>query len=78
MSQIKVTNLTFAYDGSYDNLFEIVSFQKKILNRLQANNKLGAIITTLLSTVIVPLIRKLSLYLQKQMGKACNLQIYKI
>lgn len=27
MSQINITNLTFAYDGSYDNIFENVSFQ---------------------------------------------------
>ncbi|TVY03057.1 Lsa family ABC-F type ribosomal protection protein [Cohnella terricola] len=27
MSMIKVTNLTFAYDGSYDNIFENVNFQ---------------------------------------------------
>lgn len=27
MSMISVTNLTFAYDGSYDNIFENVSFQ---------------------------------------------------
>ncbi|PWV99456.1 lincosamide and streptogramin A transport system ATP-binding/permease protein [Paenibacillus cellulosilyticus] len=27
MSLIRVTNLTFAYDGSYDNIFENVSFQ---------------------------------------------------
>jgi len=27
MSQISVQNLTFAYDGSYDNIFEDVSFQ---------------------------------------------------
>jgi lincosamide and streptogramin A transport system ATP-binding/permease protein len=27
MSQINVSNLTFAYDGSYDNIFENVSFQ---------------------------------------------------
>ncbi len=27
MSLINVTNLTFAYDGSYDNVFENVSFQ---------------------------------------------------
>lgn len=27
MSLIKVTNLTFAYDGTYDNIFENVSFQ---------------------------------------------------
>lgn len=26
MSQIKITNLTFAYEGSYDNVFENVSF----------------------------------------------------
>ena len=27
MSLISVTNLTFGYDGSYDNIFEKVSFQ---------------------------------------------------
>lgn len=27
MSQISISNLTFAYDGSYDNIFEDVSFQ---------------------------------------------------
>lgn len=27
MSLINVSNLTFAYDGSYDNIFENVSFQ---------------------------------------------------
>lgn len=27
MSLIKVTNLTFAYEGSYDNIFDQVSFQ---------------------------------------------------
>lgn len=27
MSLIRVSNLTFAYDGSYDNIFEEVSFQ---------------------------------------------------
>jgi len=27
MSQISIANLTFAYDGSYDNIFENVSFQ---------------------------------------------------
>ncbi|MDD9270737.1 Lsa family ABC-F type ribosomal protection protein [Paenibacillus sp. GCM10023248] len=35
MSLIKVTNLTFAYDGSYDNIFEDVSFQ------IDTNWKLG-------------------------------------
>ena len=35
MSLIKVTNLTFAYDGSYENIFENVSFQ------LDTNWKLG-------------------------------------
>lgn len=35
MSLIKVTNLTFAYDGSYDNIFENVSFQ------IDTNWKLG-------------------------------------
>ena len=27
MSQISISNLTFAYDGSYDTIFEDVSFQ---------------------------------------------------
>ena len=27
MSQISVNNLTFYYEGSYDNIFENVSFQ---------------------------------------------------
>ena len=27
MALIRVSNLTFAYDGSYDNVFENVSFQ---------------------------------------------------
>lgn len=27
MSLINVTNLTFAYEGSYDNIFENVNFQ---------------------------------------------------
>ena len=27
MSLINISNLTFAYDGSYDNIFENVSFQ---------------------------------------------------
>ncbi|GAB6108101.1 ribosomal protection-like ABC-F family protein [Fusibacter bizertensis] len=35
MSQIKITNLTFAYEGTYDNIFENVSFQ------IDTNWKLG-------------------------------------
>ena len=35
MSLINVTNLTFAYDGSYENIFENVTFQ------LDTNWKLG-------------------------------------
>ena len=35
MSFIQVSNLTFAYDGSYDNIFENVSF------KLDTNWKLG-------------------------------------
>ena len=35
MSQIKVSNLTFAYEGSYDNIFENVSFS------IDTNWKLG-------------------------------------
>ncbi len=27
MSLINISNLTFGYDGSYDNIFEKVSFQ---------------------------------------------------
>ena len=30
MSQINVSNLTFAYEGSYDTIFENVSFQINI------------------------------------------------
>ena len=37
MSLINVTNLTFAYDGSYENIFENVSFQ------LDTNWRLGFI-----------------------------------
>ncbi len=37
MSMIKVTNLTFSYDSSYDNIFENVSFQ------IDTNWKLGFI-----------------------------------
>lgn len=37
MSQINITNLTFYYDGSYDNIFENVSFQ------VDTNWKLGFI-----------------------------------
>lgn len=35
MSLITISNLTFAYDGSYDNIFENVSFQ------LDTNWRLG-------------------------------------
>ena len=35
MSLINVTNLTFAYDGSYENIFENVNFQ------IDTNWKLG-------------------------------------
>uniref|UniRef100_UPI0026262343 ATP-binding cassette domain-containing protein n=1 Tax=Desulfosporosinus sp. TaxID=157907 RepID=UPI0026262343 len=35
MALINVTNLTFAYDGSYDNIFENVNFQ------IDTNWKLG-------------------------------------
>lgn len=35
MSQIKITNLTFAYEGTYDNIFKNVSFQ------IDTNWKLG-------------------------------------
>jgi lincosamide and streptogramin A transport system ATP-binding/permease protein len=37
MSQISISNLTFAYEGSYDNIFEDVSFQ------IDTNWKLGFI-----------------------------------
>ena len=37
MSMISVSNLTFAYEGSYDNVFENVSFQ------IDTNWKLGFI-----------------------------------
>jgi len=35
MSLINVTNLTFTYDGSYDNLFENVSFQAEMAEERQ-------------------------------------------
>ena len=37
MSQIKVTNLTFCYEGSYDNIFENINFS------IDTNWKLGFI-----------------------------------
>ncbi len=37
MAMIKVDNLTFGYEGSYDNVFENVSFQ------IDTNWKLGLI-----------------------------------
>ena len=37
MAQINITNLTFAYEGSFDNIFENVSFS------IDTNWKLGFI-----------------------------------
>lgn len=55
MSYIQVTDLTFAYEGSYDNIFEDVSF------RLDTDWKLGLIgrngaryILKVISTISAP------------------------
>ena len=42
MSLIQISNLTFAYDGSYDNIFENVSFQIDTNWRLGLSVAMGA------------------------------------
>lgn len=52
MSLIKVTNLTFAYDGSYDNIFENVSFQIDTAWKLGFTGRNGRGKTTFLSLLL--------------------------
>ena len=49
MSLINVSNLTFAYEGSYDNVFENVSFQLDTDWRLGLVGRNGRGKTTLLN-----------------------------
>lgn len=48
MSQIKITNLTFCYEGSYDTIFEKVSFQMDTNWKLGLTGRNGRGKTTLL------------------------------
>lgn len=52
MSLISVTNLTFAYDGSYDNIFENVSFQLDTDWKLGFTGRNGRGKTTFLSLLL--------------------------
>lgn len=52
MSLISVTNLTFAYDGSYDNIFENVSFQIDTDWRLGFTGRNGRGKTTFLNLLL--------------------------
>ena len=52
MSQISVTNLTFAYDGSYDNIFENVSFQMDTDWKLGFTGRNGRGKTTFLNLLL--------------------------
>jgi len=52
MSLINVTNLTFAYDGSYDNLFENVSFQIDTDRKLGFTGRNGRGKTTFLNLLL--------------------------
>lgn len=52
MSLINVTNLTFAYDGSYENIFENVSFQLDTNWRLGFTGRNGRGKTTLLKLLL--------------------------
>jgi lincosamide and streptogramin A transport system ATP-binding/permease protein len=52
MSLINVTNLTFAYDGSYDNLFENVNFQIDTDWKLGFTGRNGRGKTTFLSLLL--------------------------
>lgn len=52
MSLIKVTNLTFAYDGSYDNIFENVNFQLDTDWKLGLTGRNGRGKTTLLQLLL--------------------------
>ncbi|MDR1465539.1 MAG: ABC-F type ribosomal protection protein [Oscillospiraceae bacterium] len=52
MSQITIANLTFAYDGSYDNIFERVSFQFDTNWRLGFTGRNGRGKTTFLRLLL--------------------------
>ena len=52
MSLINVTNLTFAYDGSYENIFENVSFQLDTNWRLGITGRNGRGKTTFLNLLL--------------------------
>ncbi|QWU13230.1 lincosamide and streptogramin A transport system ATP-binding/permease protein [Paenibacillus sophorae] len=52
MSLINVTNLTFAYDGSYDNIFENVSFQINMDWKLGFTGRNGRGKTTFLNLLL--------------------------
>ncbi|MCZ8513948.1 Lsa family ABC-F type ribosomal protection protein [Paenibacillus filicis] len=52
MSLINVTNLTFAYDGTYDNIFENVSFQMDTDWKLGFTGRNGRGKTTFLSLLL--------------------------
>ncbi|CAH1223577.1 Nucleotide-binding protein ExpZ [Paenibacillus plantiphilus] len=52
MSLINVTNLTFAYDGSYDNIFDNVSFQLNTNWRLGFTGRNGRGKTTFLNLLL--------------------------
>ena len=52
MSLIQVSNLTFAYDGSYENIFEDVSFQIDTNWRLGFTGRNGRGKTTFLNLLL--------------------------
>jgi len=52
MSQISITNLTFAYEGSYDNIFENVSFQIDTSWKLGFTGRNGRGKTTFLNLLL--------------------------
>ena len=52
MSLIQVTDLTFAYDGSYENVFENVSFQINTNWRLGFTGRNGRGKTTFLNLLL--------------------------
>jgi len=52
MSLINVTNLTFAYEGSYDNIFENVSFQIDTAWKLGFTGRNGRGKTTFLNLLL--------------------------
>lgn len=52
MSLISVTNLTFAYEGSYDNIFENASFQLDTSWKLGFTGRNGRGKTTFLQLLL--------------------------